>query len=135
MAPNPLTILRRRWDPFYVTHHQIGLRPGGTLITSNGIALWGRAPSSPRQPRPVPSVVIRDTERDTDGTPTHLRYRVQDIDPFRGQIMQQAPGADRAPFTPTDDPYLFEIEVDGAIDRIARTGSSARTLTSSSGSR
>lgn len=46
VAPNPLTMLRRRWDPFYVIHHQIGLRPGGTLITSNGIALWD-APSSP----------------------------------------------------------------------------------------
>jgi hypothetical protein len=38
IAPNRLTIFRRRWDPLYETHHQIGLRAGATRIDADGIA-------------------------------------------------------------------------------------------------
>jgi hypothetical protein len=44
VAPNRFTIVSRRWDPFFTTKHQLGLRPGATLITLQGLALWVAIP-------------------------------------------------------------------------------------------
>jgi hypothetical protein len=122
IAPTRLTILRRRWDPFYATHHQIGLRPGGMLFTDDGVALWGR-PVLTRATDLVRTAVIREAERDGEGAPLGLRYRVDDIVPFRDQLALLAPGADREAFEPIDlegDPGLFQIGVGDAIDRLER---------------
>ncbi|MDO8458991.1 MAG: hypothetical protein Q7T07_18985 [Burkholderiaceae bacterium] len=124
IAPNRLTIFRKRWDPFYETQHQIGLRSGGTLITADGIAFWGRAVLT-LTTKPTYDVVIRDTAHIADEAPTTLRYRVQDIDAYRELLEPKAtaPATDRWAFTqhdPVGEPYLFQITVDEAIERIAQ---------------
>ncbi len=128
ISPNRLTMLRRRWDPFYETQHQIGLRPGGTLITADGIAFWGRAVLT-RATKPTYDVVIRDAEHVDDEAPTALRYRVHDIDAYPEILTPKdppdkvPPGIDRKPFTqhdPAGEPYLFQVTVDEAIERIAQ---------------
>ena len=120
IAPNRLTIVRRRWDPFFETEHQIGLRPGGSLINENGIALWGKAVLT-RSTKPVPDVVIRDTEHFENEAPTALRYRIQDIEAFRELISQHKPATDRSAFTqldPINEPLIFQVTVDDAVARI-----------------
>jgi hypothetical protein len=124
IAPNRLTVFRKRWDPFYETQHQIGLRPDGILITTDGMAFWGRAVLT-LTTKPTYDVVIRDTAHIADEAPTTLRYRVQDIDAYRELLESKAtaPGTDRWPFTqhdPDGEPYLFQITVDEARERIAQ---------------
>ena len=120
IAPNRLTITRIRWDPFYLTHHQIGLRPGGVLINEHGLAMWGTAALT-RTTEAVRGVVIRDTVRTEEGEPTDLIYRVEDVDPVRADLALLAPGADRRPFSQPDavnEPYLFDVGTHEAIQRI-----------------
>lgn len=123
IAPTRLTMFRRRWDPFYQTQHQIGLRPGGTLITEDGIAFWGRAVLTGAR-KPVYDVVIRDTEHVEDEAPTALRYRVHDADAYPELLDKKltAQGADRLDFIkyedPNGEPYLFQLTVGQAIGRI-----------------
>jgi hypothetical protein len=120
IAPNRLTLVRRRWDPWFATHHQIGLRPVGTAITDDGIAIWGRAALT-RVSHLATNTVIRDTQRDADGAPTHLRYRVDDIDPVSNDLTVWAPGVDRGTVEqhdPVTEPYLFQLPVDEAADRV-----------------
>lgn len=124
IAPNRLTMFRRRWDPFYETQHQIGLRPGGTLITTNGIALWGRAVLTSTT-KPIYDVVIRDSEHTADEAPTALRYRVHDADAYPELDKKfTAQGTGRLPFEKYDDPngepLLFQISVAEAVGRIAQ---------------
>jgi hypothetical protein len=127
ISPNRLTVFRKRWDPFYETQHQIGLRPGGTLMTADGIALWGRAVLT-RTTKPVYDAVIRDTEHVDDDAPTALRYRVQDIDNYPeldpDNEKSKAPAADRQTFTRYDDPAgepnLVQITVPDAVARVAQ---------------
>src|SRR5262245_21151230 len=78
VAPNRFTIVSRRWDPFFTTRHQIGLRPGGRLITEHGLALWGTAALT-RAIDPAKSIVIRLATRDTRGSATYLYYRVRGL--------------------------------------------------------
>jgi hypothetical protein len=126
ITPTRLTLFRKRWDPFFETQHQLGIRPSGTLITTAGIAFWGRAVLT-RATTVVHDVVIRDSEHVGDEAPTALRYRVHDIDQYPELDLDEdrpekpAAGADRRPFTrhdPVGEPYLFQITVDGAIERI-----------------
>jgi hypothetical protein len=127
IAPNRLTLLRKRWDPFYETQHQIGLRPGGTLITADGIALWGRAVLT-LTTKPVYDAVIRDTEHVGDEAPTALRYRVHDIDNYPeldpDNKKFKAPAANRQPFArhvdPAGETNLVQITVADAIARVAQ---------------
>lgn len=120
IAPNRLTLLRRRWDPFYETQHQIGLRRGETMINADGVAFTGRAVLT-RATKAIAGVVIRDSEHDGDAFPTALRYRVADIEPFRDQLAARAPAADRLAFLELQadvEPNLFQVGVDDAIVRI-----------------
>ncbi len=120
IAPNRLTLVRRRWDPLYETQHQIGLRGGGTLINDKGFAFWGRAVLT-RATQPVGDVVIRDTVRGIDGAPTSLVYRVQDIDSVRDQLAAVAPAADRRTWIepdPVNDPTSVQVTVEEALSRI-----------------
>lgn len=128
ISPNRLTVFRKRWDPFYETQHQIGLRPSGTLITADGIALWGRAVLT-QTTKPVYDAVIRDTEHVDDDAPTALRYRVQDIDNYpelheENEEKFNAPAANRMSFDlhvdPAGEPHLVQITVAEAIARIAQ---------------
>jgi hypothetical protein len=121
IAPNRLTVVRRHWDPLYETQHQIGLRPGGTLITDKGIALWGRAVLT-RATQPIRDAVIRDTERDAADAPTALRYRSPDIETMRAQLTQMVPAVDRRTWMQPDpiaDPLLVQVTVADALSRIS----------------
>lgn len=120
IAPNRFTIVHRRWDPFFTTNHQMGLRPGATLINAKGLALWGTTGLT-RATDPAKSVVIREAVRDADGNATHLIYRVEGLE---GSVYLEAvaPGMRRGPFTqpdPDNQPQLFQLAVNDAIARVA----------------
>jgi hypothetical protein len=120
VAPNRFTIVRRRWDPFFTTNHQMGLRPGATLINPQGLALWGTAALT-RATEPAKSIVIREAVRDTDGNATHLIYRVEGLEGSE-YLTAAAPGVHRGPFTqpdPSNQPQLFQLAVGDAVARIA----------------
>ncbi|MBC7700623.1 hypothetical protein, partial [Aquabacterium sp.] len=119
VVPNQFTIVRRRWDPFFTASHQIGLRPGATLVSPQGLALWGTAALA-RATEPAESVVIREAVRDTEGNATHLIYRVEGLE-NREYLDASAPGMHRGPFTQPNvdtEPQLFQLEVGDAIARI-----------------
>jgi hypothetical protein len=121
ISPTRLTVVRERWDPFYAAHHQLGLRPGGSVVNAAGMAVWGTACLT-RSTKPRLGVVIRSAEVDADGAPTLLRYRVSDVDPFRADLEATAPASDRRPFVlpdPAGDPYEFGLTVDDAVARLA----------------
>ena len=120
IAPNRFTIVRRRWDPFFTTNHQMGLRPGVTLINTQGLALWGTAALT-RATDPAKSIVIREAVRDADGNATHLIYRVEGLEGSE-YLEAVAPGMHRGPFTqpdPDNQPQLFQLAVDHAVARVA----------------
>jgi hypothetical protein len=124
VAPNRFTIVRRRWDPFFTTNHQMGLRPGATLITPQGLALWGTVALT-RATEPAKSIIIREALRDAEGKATDLIYRVQGLEGAE-YLEAIAPGMHRgdegkSTVTRPDpaDPQLFQITVDDAIARIA----------------
>lgn len=118
VAPNRLTIARRRWDPLFTTNHQIGLRPGEALINAQGLALWGKTAIT-RATEPAKGVIIREAIRDADGKTTHLVYRVRGLvgAEYLGAL---APGMHRGSTTQPDpaDPDLFQISVPDAVARV-----------------
>lgn len=120
VVPNRFTILRRRWDPFFTTNHQIGLRPGAVLINTQGLALWGTAALT-RATEPAKSIVIREAVRDADGNATDLIYRVEGLEGSE-YLKAIAPGMHRGPFIQPDEvaePQLFQLAVDDASARVA----------------
>jgi hypothetical protein len=120
VVPNRFTIVRRRWDPFFTTNHQMGLRPGATLINPQGLALWGTAALT-RTTDPAKSVVIREAVRDAGGNATHLIYRVEGLEGSE-YLEAVAPGMHRGRFTqpdPDNQPQLFQLAVDDAVARVA----------------
>jgi hypothetical protein len=121
VVPNRFTIIRRRWDPFFTINHQMGLRPGATLINTQGLALWGSAALA-RTNEPAKSVVIQEALRDAEGNATHLVYRVEGLEDSGEYLKAVAPGMHRGPFTqprPDTEPQLFQLAVDDAVARIA----------------
>ena len=121
VMPDKLSLVQRRWDPFFTTIHQVVTRPQGVLVNEQGIALWGTAAVG-RKALVVDHVVIRDEESDDAGAPIKLRYRVSDAADFVDELSAVAPATDRRPFSPPgvdDDQQLYELTVDAAVDRIA----------------
>lgn len=119
VVPNRFTIARRRWDPFFTTSHQMGLRPGATLINSQGLALWGKAALT-RATEPAKSIIIREAVRDAAGNATHLIYRVEGLENSE-YLDAIAPGMHRSPFTQPNrdtEPQLFQLTVEDAIARV-----------------
>lgn len=120
IAPNRFTFLRRRWDPFFVTHHQIGLRPGATLVTGSGMGIYG-TPVLTRAVEAARQVVIRRAVRDADGAATALVYEVNGLD--AALFDATVPAAFRSSFTqpdPVGAPQLFELTVAEATGRVTR---------------
>ncbi len=122
ISPNRLTIFRRRWDPLYSTHHQVGLRAGATRIDADGIAFWGRAVLT-RAVVPVAGAVIREAVQDGEAAPSALRYRTEDLaaDDFHF-LTDVVPATDRRPFAQVDVPNegpLFELTLTEARERLA----------------
>jgi hypothetical protein len=121
IAPNRFTFLRRRWDPFFVTHHQIGLRPGATLVTASGMGIYG-TPVLTRAIEAAPQVVIRRAVRDADGVATGLIYQVDGLD--AALLDETVPAAFRSDFTqpdPVGAPQLFELTIAEATGRVTRS--------------
>ena len=122
IAPNRFTVLRRRWDPFFTTHHQIGLRPGGLLVNELGLALFGKAALS-RAPEALTDVgiVIRRAEPDPDQAPTELVFRVADAEAFAAEFTTPAAAADRGSVVQPDpvEPLLFSLPRAEAVERVA----------------
>jgi hypothetical protein len=121
IAPNRFTYVRRRWDPFFTTHHQIGLRPGATLVTVSGMAIYG-TPALTRAIEADRYVLIRRAVRDADGAATGLVCQVDGLD---AALFEQPapPAAFRQSFTqpdPVGSPNLFELTVAEATDRVTR---------------
>ena len=119
VVPNRFTILRRRWDPFFTISHQMGLRPGATLINPLGMALWGTAALT-RATEPAKSIVIREAVRDADGNAIDLIYRVEGLEGSE-YLKAIAPGMHRGPFTQPDEvaePQLFQLAVNDAFARV-----------------
>jgi hypothetical protein len=114
-----VAVQRKRWDPFYTTFHQVGMRPDGALINFNGLALWGRAVVD-REIELVPSVVIRDKVALNPSPPTALRYRVWDAPAHAEELVQVAPGTDRRDFTwdvDQPEPGLVDLTIPQVLAR------------------
>lgn len=119
--PNRLTVERRRWDPFYITMHQILGRTDGLQITNNGIGFSGKAELD-KQPEPVTHVVIRDEQRNEDGEIEAFMYRVKDHARSSNDFMTAYPASDRMDFVKVDDENgetdLYALTPDQIEDRI-----------------
>jgi hypothetical protein len=111
----------RRWDPFYVTQHQIvGLIDEDVVIDQAGIAFEAAHLALDKEPVPVDQVVVRDEDRPT-GAVDGLRYRVSDFNQRSADFAAIAPGTDRLPFTRTnalDEPTLVSVTNAQIADRI-----------------
>jgi len=126
LRPNRFTFIRRRWDPLFETQHQIGLRPGGVLVTDMGLSIWGTAALT-RTVQPVRSSVIVEAVTDAEGKATALRYRVADIEDHRELLDLQEVATLRRHFEQHDsvgEPDVFTIPVSatltspGALERV-----------------
>ena len=126
LRPNRFTFIRRRWDPLFETQHQIGLRPGGVLVTDRGLSIWGAAALT-RAVKPVTSAVIVEAVTDGEGKATALRYRVPDVADHLDLLDQQTVAALRRHFDrhdPSGEPDVFTIPVSatltspGALERV-----------------
>jgi hypothetical protein len=102
----------RRWDPFYVTQHQVaGLLDEEVVIDRAGIAFQAARLALDKEPVPVDHVVVRDEGR-TNGSVDALRYRVSHFDDHSVDFEAVAPGTDRLPFAradPEGDPELVSL--------------------------
>lgn len=111
----------RRWDPCYVTRHDVVALVDDVTVDGQGIAFDATGLTLGRTPVPVGHVVIRDEERATDGAVTALRYRVRDI----GAVVPTdvvAPATDRMPYTRSDpdgEPTLVSIELGQVVERMS----------------
>ncbi|MBK8553459.1 MAG: hypothetical protein IPL53_21295 [Ignavibacteria bacterium] len=119
--PNRLTIERKRWDPFYITRHQIVAKTDALQITRSGIGFSGKALLD-KQPEAVTHVVIRDEERDEFGTIKKLWYRVKDHAKQENDFVSIFPATDRQEFEKVTDPKgetnLFSITISDAENRV-----------------
>jgi len=110
---------RRRWDPFYVTDHQVAALVDEVVIDTLGIAFEGTGITLEKQPRPVNHVVIRDEERAV-GSVTALRYRVSDFQTV-ARPEANGPGRDRMGFSradPVAEPTLVSLTDAQIAERI-----------------
>lgn len=120
--PFRLPVATRRWDPFYVTQHEItGLLDEDVVIDQRGIAFSAPRLSLDKEPIPENHVVARDEER-TGTSLSGVRYRVQDFGPRRADFDAIAPGTDRMAFSradPAGEPTLVSLSLAQIDERIA----------------
>ncbi len=112
---------RRRWDPFYVTEHQVVSLVDAVTVDSHGIAFEGTSNKLGKQPNTVNGIVIRDEERSIDGEVTALRYRVAGFQNNQANFEAIAPGVDRVEFNRTDpqnEPTLVSLTDEQITSRI-----------------
>jgi hypothetical protein len=120
--PFRLPAALRRWDPLYVTQHQIaGLLDEEVAVDQVGIAFQAARLALDKEPVPVDHVVVRDEGR-TAGSVDSLRYRVSDFNRHSADFDAVAPGTDRMAYSRTDpdgDPSLVSLTNGQMADRIA----------------
>lgn len=96
VMPDKLALVRKRWDPFYKTLHQVVTKPQGVVINDDGICSTAAVG---REVRPVTDVVVRsETYDDVTQPPTQLVYRVADAVEHAREFVAIAPATDRRPF-------------------------------------
>ncbi|MCU1503292.1 MAG: hypothetical protein JWM12_2646 [Ilumatobacteraceae bacterium] len=122
--PHRVTVATRRWDPLYVTQHQVVGALDRFDINALGLAFDGAAVLD-KTPAPVTHAVIRDEERDITGAVCGLRYRVRDLAAIAAELTAIAPGTDRLPFVAVDpttdirgETNLVALNLDQVHDRI-----------------
>ncbi len=130
--PHRVTAATRRWDPIYETRHQVVALLEAVRIDFSGIAFEGRATLG-KEPHPERGAILRDEERDEEGTVTHLRYRVSDFAELEEDFAAIAPGTDRRAFRradPAGEPTLVSLTPDQITERRVpdREGGPTRVL-------
>lgn len=119
--PFRVPAVSRRWDPFYITDHQVVTLVDSVTIDPAGIAFEGTGLRLDKQPVPVTHVVIRDEERGNLGKVEALRYRVSDFANISTDLEASGPGRDRMEFSRTDpvnEPTLVSLTLEQIAARI-----------------
>lgn len=119
--PFRLPAAHRRWDPFYLTHHQVVSLVDSVTIDKQGIAFEATGRRLGKEPQAIDHVVIRDEQRAGGGV-AGLRYRVRDFARIASDLEANAPGRDRMDFSrldPTNEPTLVTLTNDQMAERIA----------------
>ncbi len=121
----------RRWDPFYVTAHQVVGLVDGVVIDQLGIAFAAMDLRLGKQPTPINHSVIRDEERSPQGEVTALRYRISDFQNHQVDFEATAPAVDRMEFSradPQNEPTLVSLTDDQIAARIGDEHDERRIL-------
>ncbi len=92
----------RRWDPFYVTQHQVVSLVDEVIIDHLGIAFAAQDLALDKQPFPRADVRILDEVRAADGSITELHYFVPDLEDIEEDIQAVGPGSDRMDWSEVD---------------------------------
>ncbi len=108
----------RRWDPFYLTAHEIVALTDNVVIDDLGIAFEATELKLDKRPRLINHVVIRDEERSDEVNVTGLRYRVSDFPLITDDLSAIGPGADRMDYSETDELDILSLAVDQITERI-----------------
>ncbi|MCA9947462.1 MAG: hypothetical protein KC449_28480, partial [Anaerolineales bacterium] len=111
---------RRRWDPFYVTEHQVVSLVEAVIIDQRGIAFEGIDLTLDKEPVPISHAVIRDEVR-SGGAVSGLRYRIRDFERIEADLQAVGPGQDRMSFSrdnPAGEPTLVSLTLSEIAERI-----------------
>ena len=113
----------RRWDPFYLTQHQIVARLDEPMVIDDaGIAFTGVDLVLDKQPVLQDDVAPYDEVRGNLGKITGIRYEVPDFVAQQSSIEAKGPGVDRMDFTrddPLNEPRLVTLALEQIDERKA----------------
>jgi WD40 domain-containing protein len=120
--PVRLPAASRRWDPFYLTEHQIVAKLDEPMvIDKKGIAFSAEEIVLDKQPVPREDIAPVGEGRD-GGVVSAVRYDVPDfldfVDDFRPEVT--APGVDRLHFVRSDEvnePRVVTLTIDEIVER------------------
>jgi WD40 repeat protein len=110
----------RRWDPFYLTEHQIVAKlDAAMIIDKKGIAFSAEEIVLDKKPVPREDIAPVGEERDS-GAVSAVRYDVPDFVSFANDFTATAPGVDRLDFVrsdPANEPRIVTLTVDQVVER------------------
>lgn len=121
--PHRITTESKRWDPFYVTRHEVVAKTDGVQVSPFGLGFSGRAVLD-READPVDHLAIRTQARSADGVLTGLWYRVRDFADAINDFTGVSPGTDRLTFRKVEgdvEPDLVELSVEEIGLRISQS--------------
>jgi hypothetical protein len=111
-----------RWDPFYLTTHQIITRVDEWIVNDKGIAFAGRAALG-KNTKPVNHIVLRTEVRNDNFEIMRLEYRVRDHANHTQTLDQSSvfSATDRLDWVQNaTEPILFGLTADHIVDRISK---------------